>query len=47
MPTYTLSLYLGSNDEGEKLLKRLEAHCTKEAISVSEYVKSLILKDLK
>lgn len=47
MPNYTLSLYLGSGDEGEKLFKKLEAYCDKENLSVSEYIKSLILKDLK
>lgn len=47
MPNYTVSLYLGSGEEGEKLSKRLESHCIKENLSISEYVKSLILKDLK
>lgn len=47
MPNYTITLYLGSNEEGAKLEEKLIKHCDKEKLSVSEYVKSLILKDLK
>ena len=47
MPNYTLSLYLGSNEDGEKLLQRVKAYCLKENISVSEYVVDLIMQDLK
>lgn len=46
MPNYTVSLYLGSNEEGEKLLRRLEAYCNKKQKSLSEIVKNLILKEL-
>lgn len=43
----TVNIYLGAGEEGAKLLEKIEKHCDKGDLSVSEYVKGLILKDLK
>lgn len=42
----TVNIYLGAGLDGAKLLERIEKHCDRQNLSVSEYVKSLILKDL-
>lgn len=43
----TINVYIGAGEEGNKLIERINKHCEKEQLSVSEYIKSLILKDLK
>lgn len=47
MPSNTLVIYLGSGKEGQELRDRLDSHCFKEGLSLSEYIRELIEQHLK
>lgn len=41
-----VNIYLGAGDEGQQLFEKVKKHCEKHGVSISEFVKALIVKEL-
>lgn len=43
----SINVYLGASEEGVRIMRLIESECEKKHLSVSEFVKGCILKELE